>query len=296
MNRRGGLLTSLFTGSVISCLSLLEISLPHCAQACPDTCHMPVGDVIAPSFYMLRNPWRGILLVSVTSVNAGPHCNTNPPAGTFRITRILRGFDRCREARFQWKIDSTGEENYVAWDSKMPRALKETYFLRPHTEEWCRSPIPSPPLDTPLIVFTDSIAAPWGGTYNIDAIFTGTDDNIATVLNNMEETDRNPNMQMLFARTILILPLISAGMIIVLCLRRQLRRRSIMMLTWACAILPVPLYLIYESGNRTGGIRLDLFLLYPAVGFGVIVFLVEAVIYARWRRRNAILPPSIPRG
>jgi hypothetical protein len=166
----------------------------------------------------------------------------------------------------------------------MPEAWRKTYFLRPFSEEWMSAAMVAPKIGEPLIVFAVKDMHPYLSSYTVRAVFRFTDDNVATVLANMGPIDRDPVLQGLLGRTILFFSASSIVMAILFFGVKHLRGWPLVCAGMLSAILSVAFYMVYERGMITGGIRLDLLLIYPAISIGVIAALIVTGVQLYWRR------------
>lgn len=264
------------------------------APVCPaDSLHDGPRADLPAGFHMLKQPWYTILAASVVELDPGPFCHTNPPAGVFRVDQVLRGHARTGSVRMTWELDHTDPDNYVPWDESMPGSWQRTYFLRPHTEAWNRTPMAAPTIGEKLIVFANRA----GRAFTVREVFAYTESNAATVLANMGPTDRHPLVQGLLFHAILVAPWLALAMFIASVASRRFQTRAWLSVQMLISVLVIPLYLLYESGNRTKGLRADLVILFPIMGIGVGVF-VAAIATSIWRRvrtrKRQFCPPPLP--
>lgn len=276
-------------------LLLLSLALQVCRA---DSLHDGPRASLPPDFFKLKAPYYSILVVAPLQLNAGPHCHSNPPRGMFRVMRVLKGHVAPERATMKWFVDGSEDESHVPWDSSMPPGLRDTAFLRPHTEAWKKTPMYAPQSGEPLLVFAIQ-EGPWRApAYDVREIFEYSEENVQTALANMGAMDRSPMLQAPLLYAILLFPLAAVALLIGGQMSIPLRRGW-----WAAAgmlfgLVPLPLYLLYEGGMKTGGIRLDLIIAFPMIGLGVaatVMICVRKIWALRDRPRTSAIPPPIPR-
>lgn len=243
-----------------------------------------------PSFY-------NILVVSADSLNPAPHTNKNPPNGVFTVHERIRGHLRHkRVAAYWWRMPS--EKDVVPWSVGMPDMWKRFHWKRPGNPEWNAIPVPAPEIGKKVIVFGQAgiseernmasyalSVEPNLTTLRVRAVYKYSSENIATLRQHMGRTDWHPFVMIplwlaAFALAIAsIVLLVSSSIKDIAIPSRKLRQSGIL---FASSILA---WLLFESGNVTGGIRVDLLFLLPLFMLAAIMLTVSATVWA-FRKSN----------
>lgn len=257
-----------------------------------------VSPTIEPDFGMLDRPFFEILVVSARQINPAPHTNEHPPRGIFEVHEVLRGHVKNDFVELVWSPPETGEDHEppLAGDS-------DPSYRRPLKAEWYQRRLPAPGIGEKIVVFavdmprplSDSAEETKGSAYireiqkniaksrrtpflDVRAAFVFNDINRQTILNNMGLTDRNPRIQVLVFLLLLSLTPFSIVLVALSFVFQRVRCVQLLKAAVLVAGLSLPLYIYYETGNRTGGIRLDVFILYPALLVNVIVLAVAIIL------------------
>jgi hypothetical protein len=256
---------------------------------------VPKQDV--PSFFQ-------ILVVSADNLNDPPYTKANPPRGVFTVHECIRGYRgyvKNDKVELGWEATSN-EKDHVPWSKDMPELWQRFYEERPGTREWQETQLPAPSLGQQIIVFAVPMPRPLSDTakrltgaahdqeiwkdirasrkmtyLEVRAAFALNATNRQTLVEYGGRTDRDPRIQV---PLMLLLPGCSPLWVALFGLGFALppqRRWRV----WVPAILIAPssilLWLLYESGNVTGGIRIDLLIILPALALNTVGAIVTAV-------------------
>ncbi|MDZ4198289.1 MAG: hypothetical protein U1E27_03290, partial [Kiritimatiellia bacterium] len=245
----------------------------------------PYHNQLSPDSNLLKLPFLDIFVARPVSISRGPHTHSNPPEGLFSVERPLRGHTRHGKVRLRWEVKQH-RRDYIPWDSSMPAEWRKDYFRRPLTAEWHHTQMKTPAMDEPLIIF--AVKKLWWGDPEplaVRAVYSYTNENIATILANMGASDRAPWLQGIIGNLAVILLLFSlVASITAFLAHGNLRQRS--------RLLSLPLFLVaafmcwwYERGVISGGLRLDLLIIYPLllISFPLSI---SALVLSRPRKRE----------
>jgi hypothetical protein len=190
----------------------------------------------------------------------------------------------------QWYRDPN-ENDVVPWSSDMPDRWRRFHWLRPGTPEWNNISVPVPMIDEKVIVFAQ--VAPSGERNAADfalnkepsltllrirGVFAYTETNIATLQQYMGRTDW-PTFIMIPLYFIVLALSVSASVFFAISFNkemsshlRKLGRGTI------CIVSSFSLWMLYEYGNVTGGIRIDLLLLFPLFFLSGVLLILSGIV------------------
>jgi hypothetical protein len=213
-----------------------------------------VLDALVASEPLLGNPHFDVLVVTVVEMRDEGATNAAPPRGRVRVEQTLRGRPRRGEAAAVWQPP-------VRHADLEPAPSGRPAPSRP-TAEWQRRPLAAPGAGERVLVF----ALPADdGVLRVQswAVYRATPENVATARRHMAPAERSWWLQGPIAVVLLALPV--AGIV------GLVRRRR---WTYALPLAAGALYAYYESGiSIYSNIRVDLLLLWPALGATVLVAL-----------------------
>lgn len=250
-----------------------------------------------PSFYQ-------ILVVSAERLNPAPHTNENTPTGIFTVHERIRGHLREKRVAARWWI-MPSEEDVLPWAEGMPHMSDRFYWLRPGKPEWNRIPVPAPSIGQRIIVFaqeapsTERSAAHFALTDEPDltllrvrGVFAYTDANIATLRQHMGRTDWPPFVMGPLWLAVFILATGAAGRLASSFSKEFALHSRRLRLGGVLLTASIVLWLLFEYGNVTGGIRVDLLLLFPLFILDAILFLASGSTWLvrKWRRKDGLQP------
>jgi hypothetical protein len=250
-----------------------------------------IGYSIPPDHPMLKSPFFVLLVVSADQINPGPHSNRNPPRGVFSVHEVLRGHFRAERVELEWTPSETPED-HVNGGPGEPRY--QDWYRQPKEPEWYDRSLPAPEVGEKIIVFAAVHASTSSELPYLDvrAAYRLTEENRHTVLRNMEPTDRHPTIQ---GYVLVIVALLAAASVTRLGWAFQRSapgpRRALVHGAALCAA-SLLMYIYFEVGNRTGGIRVDLLLIYPILLFNFGVLIVACIWLAVRRSRGRTQEPS----
>lgn len=241
-----------------------------------------------------------ILVVSADTLNDPPYNKGNPPRGVFTVHECLRGCVRATKVELCWSATET-ETDHLPWTNGMPEIWKNSYMQRPATPQWQKIPLPAPALSERIIVFAAENHRPlsedaqrmtgtaysweitkniWASKkmayYEVRAVYSLNAVNRQTIAEYAGPSDRDPRIQgMLGSLLLRCTPL--WGLLFCLGFALPEPRRWLL---WLPAVLVAPasivLWLLFESGNVTGGIRIDLLIVVPALVLNTVGAIVTA--------------------
>jgi hypothetical protein len=192
----------------------------------------------------------------VLAVEAAEATNGNPPRVELRVEEVLRGKDRGPTLTATWQAAIFHE------DVKDPGGV---------TEDWKARPLAGPEVAAELIVF--SIGPIEAAGVQAWSVYRLSPQNRAVVLEHAA-TERSGRIQIPVFFLLLALPVA----IVILFVRASSAkispptRRRLRQAVSALAVLTLGLYVFYESGISVySNIRVDLILLWPAVGTAMVV-------------------------
>jgi hypothetical protein len=220
--------------------------------------------------YLLANPEFDILVVRVLEADDRDGTNADPPAVTLEIEEVLRGPSRQGTVSARWYGPIWHED------------------LAPEggtAEAWQSRPLSGPTVGDRLIVFGGS--GPEGVfTVQAHAVYRLTEANRQAVFEHAARTHSVPvfialwvgmGASALGALTLFVVSFFAeepAG-------RAERLRLGVV----ACAVAALVLYVIYESGiSPYAAIRIDLLLLWPALGLAVVLGAISLVLILRAKR------------
>ena len=211
-----------------------------------------------------------ILVVTAEKINPGPHNYGNPPSGQFKVEEALRR-SRIRKDRVQLRwVARKHPSHYEQWNDSMPAEWRTRFYLRPLKQ----APLLALPLSEKLIVVAQILPRKVQGlpALKVYEAYPYTESNLTTLRKHMGRTDW-PSFILLplwIAVFLLIIP--ATRSLARSCTRdlpvqnREFRRGSILLAT------AMGLWVLFECGNVTGGIRVDLLLLFPLFILNTIFF------------------------
>jgi hypothetical protein len=228
-----------------------------------------VDDRLDASIYApLHNPHFDILVVTVVAVENGPFTNENPPQGTVRIDERLRGGEKegtVYPARWSGHI---GAEDYADLGGE-----RDGKWVMPRIKpEWAQRPLVAPSPGDRIIVFAAGVAefkSIWA-----QAAFRFSPENRDFAVAHMAPPERSAAIQTPAFLLVLLAPAI--------CLILHFASRStalsahakycLRLTLWLVLVLTPNVYAFYESGiSIYTNIRVDLLLLWPAIGLTVLI-------------------------
>ena len=220
--------------------------------------------------YLLHNPAYDILVVRVLEADDRDGTNADPPAVTLEIEEVLRGPSRQGKVSARWYGPIWHED------------------LAPEggtTKAWQSRPISGPTVGDRLIVF-GAYGPEDAFTVQAHAVYRLTEANRQAVLDHAARTHSVPVFILLWvgmgasalgALTLFVVSFFArdpAG-------RAERLRLGVV----ACAVAALALYVIYESGvSPYAAIRIDLLLLWPAIGLALILGAISLILVLRAKR------------
>ena len=242
-----------------------------------------------PSFYE-------ILVVSADSLNPAPHTNKNPPNGVFTVHERIRGHLRQnRIAAYWYRMPS--KSDVPPWSDGMPETWKWIYWHRPTNPEWNAIPVPAPEIGQKVIVFGQvnpgderNMASyalsvePDLTMLRVRAVYKYTSENVATLRQHMGRTDWPPFVMVPLCLAAFTLAIASVGRLVssstknIVIHSRRLRQGGTL---FVASLLS---WLLFECGNVTGGIRVDLLFLFPLFMLAAILLVASGT---SWRFKKS---------
>ena len=216
----------------------------------------------------LHNPHFDILVVTVVSVENGPFTNEKPPLGLVRVDESLRGDEKAGTifpARWSGHIrpDDYEDRGGVRNGTWIPPRIKP---------EWGQRPLMPPSVDDRVIVFAAGVAefkSVWA-----QAAFRFSPESRDFVLTHMAPPERSAVIQTPAFLLILLSPVLCvilhfAAQSAAASERTKIRLR---LAQWLALFLVPGVYAFYETGiSVQSNIRVDLLLLWPAIGLTVAI-------------------------
>lgn len=237
-----------------------------------------VSEKIQAGTRLLENPHFDILVALVAEMSDEGATNANPPRGKLVIEEILRGRERLGPVLAQLSAPVRQQ------DYERPQEGK----LKP---EWFVRSFHGPKIGDRVIVF-GNLDASGALIVQPEAVYRFSKENRDAVLRYMAPAERSAWIQAPIALLLLALPLI--GLVFLLAqpisfvsdrMRRRLRRCN-----YVFPLIAAVLYAFYESGiSIYTNIRVDLLLIWPALGLTGILALLTLIVDVRAvfrRRRN----------
>ena len=231
-----------------------------------------------PSFYL-------ILVVSAERLNSAPHTNENPPTGIFTVHERIRGHLKEDRVAARW-YRMPGEDDVVPWSSEMPDMWKRFHWLRPGTPEWNNIPVPAPAIGQKIIVFAQVAPSdernaahsalsvePDLTLLRVRGVFAHTEANVATLRHHMGRTDWPPFVMGPLWLAVFILAAGAAGRLASSFAKELATHSRRLRLGGILFVSSLALWLLFEYGNVTGGIRVDLLLLFPLFILDIILLI-----------------------
>jgi len=268
-------------------------------------------------------PFVKILVVSADKLNDPPHNNSNPPRGMFTVHECLRGHVGASKVELGWMVRSN-EADHMPWTSDMPVTWQQFYWERPGTDEWSRRSLPAPPMGERIIVFAVETHRPmsceakqtkgWNHIreirknisaserlpyFEVREVFAFTDSNREIIRRSAGPADRDPRIQRLLARVFISCTFACLILFGVAFGSPPRRRVFLWIATIGVALLSVLVWGLFESGNVTGGIRIDLFIIFPMLGINLLAAFAAVVAIVINRKRAPTHRPHLqdnPRG
>ena len=244
-----------------------------------------VFEDIDPNDLILKQSFHIIAIVEAVSLSSEPHTNANPPSGAFRVNEVLRGYLKAESAECFWRTEKSPQD-YEPWNDRMPESWRAQFYRRPLQKEWYARIIDAPRLGEKLIIFAlqqhpEEREFP---LLEIVRAVRATDKNTKIIINNMAPPDRNPHVQVC---AMLILAGSGWGALALAIMSFQWRKspRKLKRVA-AVSILPFLLYVFFETGNRTGGIRIDLVFIYPALLMNGLSLVIASILLLIGKKRR----------
>jgi hypothetical protein len=212
---------------------------------------------LPPTEPLLKNPYFDILIVAITETAPGHATHRDPPRARMTVEEVLRGRVALGPRAAQWEAPMRGDD-YV-------REPNGGIRMKP---EWYERPLPPPGEGERVIVFGNAVPS---HPYRVLgwAVYRASADNLAVARRHMAPAERAGWLQLPLFLVIVAAPVAS----IVLAVRRR-RRRWI----YALALMAAGAYAVYESGISTyTNIRVDLLLIFPALGLMALVVIVTSI-------------------
>ena len=216
----------------------------------------------------LRNPHFDIVVVTVVSVESGPFTNAKPPLGLVRVDEALRGNEKA------------GAIYPVRWgghirddDYEERGGMRDGKWIQPRIKpEWEQRPLVPPNPGDQVLVFAAGVAefkSIWA-----QAAFRFSPENRDFAATRMAPPERSTVIQTPAFLFILLAPV--ACVILHLLLRSSTPSASakfrLRLALWLVLFLVPGVYAFYESGiSIHSNIRVDLLLLWPAIGLTLVI-------------------------
>jgi len=229
--------------------------------------------------YLLENPSFDILVISVLEINNENTTNTNPPTGKLKIEEVLRSKVKSDIINIVLRAPSPEAEDYKSGNWK-EGPLKNSYNIRS---------LVGPKVNEKLIVFLYPLNDDSAMDAEIVDFYKFTKEGKEIVVQNMYE-ELSGWIQNLLAIIILILPIIN--LVLYLFIKKvtsiQIKNR-LKKVVFLIPLLATILYLFYEAGvSPYYYIRVDLFLIYPAIILNFSFWLILLV--QSFRSKNKMMP------
>lgn len=272
-------------------VALLAICL---LSTLPPAVNASIAQTVEPGDALLEKSFHTILVVKTKNLNPGPYTNANPPTGQFDVEEVLRGQLDADVVELFWRPKKTLAE-FEPWAKSMPEDWRIHFYRRPLREGWHQKQMLAPEIGERLIVF-GLLQRPKASpvpSFKVVRAIRYSPANRKVVVDHMAEPDRHPRIQ---GKVFLCILGVSLLTFIFACLTPLVFPKSKkvlgIMLTMLVAACSFPLYVFYEIGIKTGGIRIDVLILYPALFVDLIVIVICAIrlirarpIGGRWRVR-----------
>lgn len=227
-----------------------------------------INPIMSPSDPILKSPIHDILVVKLKKMtNKEPYTNSNPPHGLFYVKECLRSAENAEVVSLFWSPKKTGGD-FEPWTEAMPDDWRVKFYKRPLLADWVERPMEDPDADNMLIVF--GLVQPEGSevqpNYKVVRCIPYSHENKDIITSNITRADRAPKIQGSILMGLLGIGSLNAGLSFLFLYMRNKQgaiiRGEIMIILTTFMLC---LYLVYEQGYRTGGIRIDLFLIYPLI-------------------------------
>jgi len=232
-----------------------------------------------------------VMVVTPQTMNPGPHNHGIPPRGEFLVDELIRGnYVKTDRIELLWAAKRL-TCHFVEWDESMPQDWRISYYKRPMKSGWEDIPLPPPPLGEKIIVFARRESKHDGKgnfpLYTVLGAFAYSDANIAALRRHMGRTDWPPSVLVSLLLVVFILAIVATGRLassFVKDLALQRRRLKLGGILFGASFI---LWLALEYGNVTGGIRIDLLLLFPLFLLSIILLVASGVVL-KCKQNNSI--------
>ena len=243
-----------------------------------------------PSFYL-------ILVVSAERLNPGPHTNENPPCGIFSVHERIRGYLKDERVAVRWDRQPS-EADVLPWSEGMPDMSDSFHWLRPGKPEWNSIAVPPPEIGEKIIVFAqvapsdersaaDFVLAdePDLKLLRVRGVFAYSEANVSTLRQYMGRTDWPSFIMGPLLLAVFVLAVAAAARLATSFAKdvdahtRRLKRGGILF------VASLVLWMLYECGNVTGGLRVELLLLFPIFFLDANILLVSCGARMRKQRK-----------
>ena len=220
--------------------------------------------------YLLQNPAYDILVVRVLEADDRDGTNADPPAVTLEIEEVLRGPSRQGKVSARWYGP--------IWHAD----------LAPEggtTKAWQSRPLSGPTVGDRLIVF-GGVGPEGAFTVQAHAVYRLTEANRQAVLDHGARTHSAPVFILLWVG-MGVSALGALTLFVVSFFARETAGRASRLRAGvvACAAAAVGFYVFYESGvSPYAAIRIDLLLLWPAVGAALVLGAISLILVLRAKR------------
>ncbi|MFA7172951.1 MAG: hypothetical protein WC340_05975 [Kiritimatiellia bacterium] len=244
-----------------------------------------------PSFYL-------ILVVSAERLNPEPHTNENPPTGIFTVHERIRGYLKEDRVAAQWHR-MPSEEDVLPWAEGMPDMSDRVHWFRPGKPEWNRIPVPAPDIGKKIIIFAQVApscersaahfalsAEPDLTLLRVRGVFDHTEANVAILRQHMGRTDWPPFVMGSLWLAVVVLAIGAAGRLATSFAKDFADHTRRLKLGGILFVASLVLWVLFEYGNVTGGIRVDLLLLFPLFFLDALVLLGSGGAWARKQRKR----------
>ena len=219
--------------------------------------------------YLLRNPAYDILIVRVLDVDDRGATNADPPAVTLEIEEVLRGPSRRGRVAARWQGP--------IWHEDLPPEGGTT-------EAWQNRPLSGPAVGDRLIVFGGGPEDAF--TVQAHAVYRLTAANRQAVLEHASRTHSvNAFIVLWVGMGACTLGALTVFIFSFFAQDRTGRAERLRLGVIAFAAAALGLYVYYESGvSPYAAIRIDLLLLWPAVGITLILGAISLVLILKAKR------------
>lgn len=245
-----------------------------------------VMDWIDPADIILDQSFHLIIVAEAVELSKGPYTNSNPPRGIFRIHEVIRGHTRPKSAEIFW-VARKPHEDFEPWTRGMPEDWRIKYYNRPLRGGWHERPFEGPAVGEKLIIFAVEENQLFRRPPLLRAVLAlrYSKENRDIVMRNMAPADRHPRIQGHLLKLLVLAGPAALILLIVSTKTAGHQKGLFIRIALGISAAHLPLYLFYEQGNRTGGIRIDLLVVYPALVVSAVVLVISVALLWRGRRQ-----------